>query len=375
MPENNTHSVVILHCITELSIGGAQNALLRLLANLDRQRYQPVVASLFNADGAVAMQIRGLNIPVIDLEMPNKWRLDALWRFYRLLRKLRPAVLHTWMFHANIPGRIIGRIAGVPNIISSERIMGLESKCRLRLNRLTVPLADRVICVSSNVADFARDRIHLPDAKLVVIPNGIDMASFENLPTREEVRAAEALPTDQFILASIGRPRPQKGYDILIDAFGRLAPSYPKAQLLFVGDGPDRPFLQEKANQLGLSERVTFLGDRIDIPRLLPALDIVVLPSRHEGMPNVALEAMAAGLPVVATTVGGIPEVVDRARTGLLVPPENPAELASALCTILENPDLARKMGASGRQRIEENFDIQQTVARTEQLYASLLNP
>ena len=147
-------SIPILHFITELSIGGAQMALLRLLERLDRQRFDIQVACLYNGDGVVAEQIKKMGIPVTDLGMSSKLRLDALGRFYGLLRCFRPAILHTWMFHANIPGRILGRAAGVPVIISSERTMGQEGALRRLSNRWTAGLADRIVCVSQNVADL-----------------------------------------------------------------------------------------------------------------------------------------------------------------------------------------------------------------------------
>lgn len=363
----------VLHFITELSIGGAQVALRRLLANLDRERFDPVVACLYNGDGAVARQIRDLAIPVHDLGMSGQTRLDAFWRFYRLLLRERPHILHTWMFHANVPGRIIGRMAGVPYIISAERTMGQEDRWRRRLNGATAPLADRVLCVSQEMAHFAAQAIGIAAAKLVVIPNGVDPADFADLPDRNRARAAYGLPATASIIGAIGRPRPVKGFNFLLDAFARLAADFPEAHLLFAGDGPDRTKLDVQAARFNLSERVTFLGDQADIPGLLPALDVLAVPSLHEGMPNVALEAMAAGLPVVASAVGGIPEVVTHGVTGLLVAPSDPVALAEALGEVLGNSSMAGAMGQAGRERVRSQFSLAKTVACTEALYGQLL--
>jgi glycosyltransferase involved in cell wall biosynthesis len=153
----------------------------------------------------------------------------------------------------------------------------------------------------------------------------------------------------------------------------QVAQAHPNAQLLFVGDGPDQPALQAQARQLGLEECVTFLGDQLNIPHLLPALDILALPSLHEGMPNVALEAMAASLPVVATAVGGTPEVVVDRKTGILVPSRDPTSLVKALTMLINHPEHAKLRGQAGRQRIETHFNLATTVHRTETLYETLL--
>jgi sugar transferase (PEP-CTERM/EpsH1 system associated) len=362
----------IIHLITELDRGGAQMALYRLLAHGDNGRFHPHVICLYNGDKVVAQQIRQLGIPVTDLGMSAPWRLDALWRLYRLLRRERPSILHTWMFHANIPGRILGKLAGVPIIISSERTMGQEGRVRRLLNRLTGWLPDRIICVSQQVADFAAQEIGLPPAKLTVIRNGIDIDQFTDLPDQQTARAMFGLPVPGKIMAAIGRPRPVKGFSYLLEAFAQIAADQPDLYLLFVGDGPEKRPLQTAAQQLPSANRVIFLGDQQEIPRLLAALDILVLPSLWEGLPNVVLEAMAAGLPVVATAVGGTPELVVEGETGLLVPPRDPATLAEAIVTLLTDPELARRLGENGRQRVTTQFTIQQTVAQTESLYQQL---
>ncbi len=365
--------VPLIHFITELSIGGAQMALLRLLTALDRNLFAPAVVCLYNGDGVIAKNIRALGVPVIDLGMTHKYRLDAFIRLYQMLRREHPAIIHTWMFHANLPGRVVGCLAGVPIIISSERTMGQEGRLRRVLNRGTVSLSDCVICVSQRVADYAAQTIELPQTKLFVIPNGVDLTDFASMPAQEQVRAAFRLPAQALIIGAIGRPRPVKGYGILLDAFSRVAAAHPNAHLVFVGQGPGRPALIAQANRLGFSTRLTFIDDQISIARILPALDLLALPSLWEGMPNVALEAMAASLPVVATTVGGTPEVVVDGETGLLVPPRDPDALAKAILHLLGDPGLRLRMGQAGRERVEKHFAISETVRKTEALYQKLL--
>lgn len=370
----NSGVIPLLHFITELSLGGAQMALWRLLCHLDRTRFSPEVVCLYNGDGAVAQRIRELGIPVTDLHMTNKIRWDRLGHFYTLLRQKRPLILHTWMFHANIPGRVLGRLAGVPIIISSERTMGQEGTVRRLLNRITAPWTSQIICVSQRVADFAIQQIGLPSRKVTVVANGIDLARFTNLPTSQEARRMFGLPAAGMIVGAIGRPRPVKGYDILLEAFAQVASLQENTQLLFVGEGPDRAALEQQTARLGLQERVLFLGDQHKIPHLLPALDLLALPSRHEGMPNVVLEAMAAKVAVVATAVGGTPEVVIDGETGLLVPPGNAGRLAAAIQMLLTDRQQREAMGLAGQERVDRYFNIERTVSRTQEIYESLLH-
>ena len=365
--------VKVFHLITELSIGGAQNALFRLIQNFGDASFEHSVACFFNADGAIAGQIRALGTPVFDLRMDHKYQVDAFGRLLQLLRREKPDILHSWMFHANLPGRILGRLAKIPIIISSERTMGQENSVRHWLNKRSISLVDQVICVSRSVADHAIHEVGLPSDKVVVIPNGIDPAQYQNLPAKEQARKSFGLPIESVIIAAIGRPRPVKGYPFLLKAFARISNSYPQTHLLFVGNGPDRPRLVNQAESLGMRSRVTFLDDIANIPDLLASIDVLVIPSLFEGMPNVALEAMAAELPVVATAVGGTPEVVIDGKTGFLVPPRDTLALSIAIEKLIENPPLRDKMGLAGRRRVESEFSIKKTVHKTKELYVDLL--
>lgn len=370
---NESRLLPLLHLITELNAGGAQSALLRLLSGLDRSRYAPIVACYYNGDGMVAQKIRALDVPVHDLGMRSKWRIDAFARLGALIRRQRPTILHTWMFHANVPGRVLGRALGVPVIIGSERTMGSENRTRYRLNAATARYADAIICVSQNVADFARDTIQLPADKLVVVPNGIDLTSVR------EKRAEGRGPRDQgqgpVELLYLGRLEPVKGVQELIEAAAILAAATPADawRLTLMGDGALRTELSARIAETGLQQRISMLPAQPDALQRLAAYDALVLPSRWEGMPNVAIEAMAAGLPVVATAVGGTPEVVLHGETGLLVPANDPAAFAGAMARIVADGDLRARLGAAGRARVEAHFTIQATVRRTEALYERLL--
>jgi glycosyltransferase involved in cell wall biosynthesis len=300
--------------------------------------------------------------------MRHKVDLFALLRLYRYIRRVNPTILHASLFHANLPGRVLGRVAGVPIIICAERTMGMESEWRYRINRWTIGLVDRVTAVSTNVRDFCVSHIGLPAEKLSVIYNGVELPEGA-FPSTREARAALGLPPDEPIIGTVSRLEPVKGIAILIQALARVD----HVHLAIVGDGPDRAALESLADDLGVADRIHWAGHRRDVPRLLPAFELLVQPSLHEGLPNSILEAMAVGLPVVATAVGGTPEVVVDGVTGLLTPSRDPGVLAKAITTLLRNPDLQRKMGRAGAERVRERFSQEQTVQQTQALYAHLL--
>jgi len=361
-------SVAVLYIITELNTGGAQMALWRLLARLDRLRFSPTVACLYNGDKAVAQAIRALGIEVWDARMCHKGDVAALWRLYRRIYRLRPTILHASLFHANLPGRILGRLAGVPVVICSERTMAMESQWRYRLNRWTIGLVDRVTVVSVLVRDFCIAHIGLPPRKLVLIPNGVELPRAP-LASRQEVRIEVGLPLDAPVAGAVSRLDPVKGVRFLIQALTRLG----GVHLAIAGDGPERAALEALAERLGVAGRVHWLGQRGDVQRLLLAFDLFVQPSLHEGLPNTVLEAMAAGLPVVATGVGGTPEAVVDGVTGLLVRPGDPEPLARAISRLLDDPAARQTMGQAGRERVVQHFTVERMVAQTETLYEQLL--
>jgi glycosyltransferase involved in cell wall biosynthesis len=361
--------VKILQLITELDVGGAEKSLARLLAHLDRDRFVVNVACLYGGSGPVANEIRALGIPVLDLGMSAKWRWDAFWRLYNLLCRERPTILHTWMFHSNIAGRVAGRLAGVPIIISGERTMGMESRWRYWLIRLTDPLTDCVVCVSPQVANFIAQQVGIPRYKISVIPNGIELWRFKSMPSQGQARLELGLPCNQMLLGSVARLDPVKRLDVLFQALV----SMPDIHAVLVGGGSQSAELRALTDRLGLAGRIRFAGQQQNVVPWLAAMDVFVLSSDREGMSNALLEAMAAGLPVVATAVGGNPDVVEDGVTGFLVPPRDPVAMAEALSTLMHDPQLRLRMGLSGRKRVLQHFDAEQVAQQTQTLYERLL--
>jgi glycosyltransferase involved in cell wall biosynthesis len=364
---------LVLHFITELDAGGAQTALYRLLKHTDLTGIKPVVVCLYNGDRLMADRIRQLGVPVIDVQLTAWWRIDALWRLYRLLRRERPSILHCWLFHANFLGRIMGRLARVPIIITSRRNVEIGGAWRERLQRGTVELDDKIIAVCEAARQAEIQRSHVSPDKVVTIYNGIDVAPFA-VSTRQAIRRELGIDADAFLLGVIGRLHRQKGHVYLFQALRQVRPQFADVRLLVVGDCRLRNELVAQAEREGVADVVIFTGARGDIPEILSALDLFVLPSLWEGLPNVVLEAMAAGLPVVATAVGGTPELIINGETGLLVPPQDADSLAQAILHLLANPEQANAMGRAGRMHVQSKFAMSHSTLATHQLYHDLIN-
>ena len=363
--------VKLFYLITELGMGGAERTLLHLLTNLNREHYEPTVTCLFNGDGLVAKAILALDIPVYDIQMRWRGDLGALYRLHQFVRSQNPTILHTSLFHANLSGRISANLAGIPIIINSERTMTMESEWRYKLNRWTISMVDRVVAVSKNVREFCINHIRLPAQKVVVINNGVELPILN--PERKQLaRQLLDLPEDVRLLGAVSRLESVKGIDDLILAFAQVREKY-DAHLVVVGDGTQRAHLESLAHESGVAEWIRWTGFRVDVVELLPAIDLFIQPSHHEGMPNAVLEAMAAGLPVIATDVGGTSEVVDNRKTGLLIPPRNPYVLGETILTLLENPVFMDSMGRESRKRVRQKFSVVEMVGKTEQLYEQLL--
>jgi len=326
--------------------------------------------------GAVADEIEKAGARVINLGAKNKLDFRILFRLHRLLKEHKTDILHSFLFHANMLGRIVGKLAGVPVILSCERTMGMESKHRLLLNPLTAPLADKIITVSEAVREFAIAKIGIRPDKLITIYNGVDLSEFSQSPNSkgtEEAKRELGINPSCMVVGTVGHLEKEKGCEYLLQAAAQVSAQDGNVTFLLVGDGSQRAKLENLAEDLSISSNVIFMGYRTDVPRILSVMDIFVLPSLYEGLPNALLEAMAACRPVVATQVGGIPEVVADGETGILVPQRDPGALARAICVLLEHRERAREMGIAGRKQVEKLFSVEKMIAKTEALYEELV--
>lgn len=363
----------VAYLIDRLQRAGAQAHLGQLVSRLDRGGFEPEVLCLL-AGGPVAdeMRSRGVSVEVLGLgRLYGPRAVAELFRLARRLRERRIDVLHTYLVSANIYGAIAARMARVP-VITSRRDIGFSRNWRLRLveERLINPLVHRVVAVSPAVAELTRREHGIPPGRLVTIENGVDVLVWrpEGQP-RAEARRELGLRDDEVAVGVIGHLSPVKGHADFLEAAARVSAQAPPTRFVLVGDGPLRSELHALAASLGLGDRVVFAGTRADMPRVLSALDVVAVPSHSEGMSNALLEAMAMALPVVATRVGGNPDVVRDGETGRLVAPRNPAELARVLLELVMDRTARDSLGRAARRYVASNLSLSGMVARYEELY------
>ena len=289
-------------------------------------------------------------------------------RLVGFLRRNRIEVAQSFDFYTNLMLIPAARLAGVPAVVGSQRQLGdLLTPMQRRVQSFVFRIADRVVCNSLAAADLLAGE-GVPRTKLAVISNGLPAEAFE--------AAVPALPTEPGVMriGMIARMNERaKNHALFLRAAADVAIQFPLAEFVLVGDGPLRKELEELAQQLDIAPRTRFLGERHDIPSVLAALDVVVSPSRTESLSNTILEAMAAGRPVVASRVGGNPELVRDRETGLLVAPEDERDLANAIETVLGSPELARKWGENAHRIALSNYTLDHARERFEQIYLELL--
>jgi glycosyltransferase involved in cell wall biosynthesis len=352
--------VVLL--LTSFDVGGTERQMVELARRLDPSLFRPHLAC-FHKRGPLLGDIPD-RIPVREFPLRGFARPGALARFAAFVwwcRSIGADVVHTCDLYANIFGLPAAAVAGVPVRIGNRReiLTGDKSAAQLAAQRWAYRAAHAVVANSDAACDqLVREGV--PPDRLHLIANGLDATRF--VPNPEPRSAIRRIVT-------VANLRPEKGHDTLLAAAPRILERYPDATLTFVGDGPQRDHLETLTRALGLTGRVTFLGECRDVVPALTASDLFVLPSRSEAFPNALIEAMAAGLPVVATAVGGIPEVVSDGGNGLLVPPDDTYALADAVLTLMDDPTRAALLGHAARFDVEQNYTIDRMVERFERLY------
>ena len=361
-------------CITELEVGGAERMFVELASRLDRQRFAPRVYVL----GAVPLagrdelvqRLRAADVPTTFLNATRRWqapttvaRLSACWR------RERPALVQSFLFHANLAARVAARAARVPHVICGLRVAEPTRRWRLRIDWATSGLVERYVAVSEDVAEHAVRDGGLPLDKLTVIANGVDLTRF-----------AAAVPIDPSVLgvpvgrrffAFIGRLDAQKRPAWLLRLLAVVFAQLPEHDLVLVGDGPQRAALEQLARDLKLESRVHFCGRRDDVPEVLAAADALVLPSAWEGMPNVVLEAMAAGRPVVACDVTGVRDLLGAADEQI-AHSDDVAGFARRIVEICGPSSDFRRLGDENRRRAG-GFSLERMVAAYERLWSDAL--
>ncbi len=359
----------ILQIIPTLDRSGSEKQLTLLATRLPREQFNVHVCALTRG-GPYEQPLREAGVPVTVLG--KRLRLDplAFWRLERLLAAGSFHIVHTWLFAANSYGRLAARCCGVPALVVSERCADeWKSLAEHLIDRLLIGWTDRIIVNSHGVADYYAKH-GVPAQKLKVIYNGIELEPLRAVE-RVQLRRRLGVPAEAFVLGFVGRLWPQKRVQDLIWVSELLRNVF-DLYTFIVGDGPERRRLEGMVRTLRLQSRIRFLGLRDDVAELLQAIDLFVLPSCYEGLPNAAMEAMWAGLPVVATDIPGTNELVVHGQTGYLVPVGDTMAMAQTIRLLLRDDQLRWRMGQAGHERIRMRFGAERMVQEHVQVYLEL---
>jgi glycosyltransferase involved in cell wall biosynthesis len=361
----------VLYVIWSLEMGGAERIVESLAAGIDRRRFTPVVACL-NHPGRLAASLRQRGVRVIALHKGPGVDWRALRRLATLMRRLRIDVVHAHLWGGNLWGRLAGRLCGVRAIVIQEHgLQPWRGRLHWWLDRRLLGLADRVLFVSERAMRDYRSRTGASAARCVLIPNGIewDARGLDRASARRQL----GWEPDERVIVSIGRLVPEKGHEDLLKALGLLRRQGEAVRVVLIGDGPHRPALMHLQARQGLDGSVVFAGTQDDVAPWLVGADAYVQPSRREALPLALLEAMAAGVPVIATRVGEVERLIRHGREGFLVPPADPAALAGTLLEVLRIPEQARHVAARAQQLVQSQYSRARMLDSVQALYDELL--
>ena len=378
MVRSNAPRRAVLHLLTGRVFGGAEEHALSILTAISEYGFEPCLAAPAPLIAAMEPKLTEAGVKCLPLEFSSRLDVVTGARLLRFIRRENIAILHCHLFIATLFGAAVARMAGVGSVLETCHgpevwRMGRGSRSNFWVDRQIGRLVDKYIAVSHAAERHLVGNKRVPKNKIRVIHNGRDLDRFAPADARRRAATRAALGLgDAPAILTMARLDDQKGHRHLIDALAMIARRRPNLVTLLAGDGPLEQSLQAQCAARGITDRVRFLGYRRDVPELLEAADIVVLPSLYEGLPLAAIEALAAGRPMVATDVDGAPEVVVHEKTGLLVPPANPAALAAAIERLLDDPALASRLARDGRKFVHENFAVQRQIEQTAALYSEL---
>jgi glycosyltransferase involved in cell wall biosynthesis len=346
--------ISVVHVITRLTLGGSSENTLSTMEALERAGYAGTLALGPESEPATVADARRRGcriVPIATLgrEVRPARDVAAVATLWRLFRRARPAIVHTHTSKAGFVGRLAARLAGVPAVIHQPHghvFYGYWGPRRtalfVALERLAARWTDAIVTLTPREVDEHLERGIGRAAQYAVVPSGVPTAALRAAaPSRAAARARLGLAARAFVVAGVGRLVPIKGFDLLVAALPDVLARVPSTQVVLVGDGEERAALQARAAALGVGDRLRITGAVTDVTAHLAAADVLVAPSRNEGMGRVLVEAMALGVPVVGTAVGGIPDVIVDGECGVLVPPEDPPALAEALVDL--GLDVARR--------------------------------
>jgi glycosyltransferase involved in cell wall biosynthesis len=368
--------VRVLQLTSSLGFYGAEQVIMTLITALDRESFDVSLATLEKkrvSSTAIVSAAKAAGIDAVALPCRGWLDWNAIQGLKSLVEEENIEILHCHEPKSRLYGAIVSRMTGIPIVATHHLWTGQNLRTRLveSIDAAVLHDCDKVIAVSSSVAESMR-RVFVSSRQIEVILNGIDLSSFQDeLPT-DELRASLGIPSGLPVIGAVGRLDIQKGHERLIEAARKITDAGQDAFYIIAGEGVERPRLEALVRDLGLSDRVLLPGYQSDIRPYLAMMDVFVLPSRREGTPMALLEAMAMRKPVVATAVGGVPDVLTDGVDGIMLP-ENGAGLGDALLRLLRDPTFARQMARAGRRRVETEFSSSRMAGRYEDVYRRCL--
>lgn len=361
----------ILYVIPSLEVGGTERQLHALVRGLVEEYEVEIVCT--RTEGALADSIREY-AKITTLELGGGWDIRLRSRLHKVIDRLRPAIVHTFMFGFDYPVNRAARDAGVPVLLSSRRQLAEWKKPRhIRLQHKANGLVDRVVANSEAVARFASKQEALDPARISVIPNGIDLTPTLDMAQKTRLREKCGIPANARVVGIVANFSPVKDHGLFVKMAAELARRRPDIHFLMIGDGPLRAFVQGQLALLGLEKRCSVLKNVGDARPLFSLMDMSVLCSHNEGCPNAVMESMAAGIPVIASEVGGIPELIENGRTGYLIDSRDPFEFANAVESLLEDDENRVYMGEAAQARCAKTFSTKRMLDAYRELYTALL--
>lgn len=369
----------ILWMIDGLGHGGAERMTLALMQKFDREEFDLRVCALQVKQGnPVGDELKRIGIPVDLLHIPNLRHPLNLPRIIRYVREHKPHIIHTQLEFANVFGNIAGAVFGIPSAATLHTLGAPQQgsaywRSRIEWTSLRY-FCTRIISVSESASAHHIAHGNLPPKKMVTIYNGIDLKKFQpDGQAGKALRESLNIPANAFVLLTVAFLREPKGIQYMLEALPRILADAPNAHYLIVGEGTYGETLRELAASFGVEKHVTFAGQRNDIPEILQAGDVFVLPTLIDALPTVLIEAMAARKAIVASNVGGVPELVENERNGLLVEPANPLQLAEGCLRLIRQNDVREAMAEAGLQIARSKFDIENQVRTISNLYEELI--
>ncbi|MBS0370663.1 MAG: TIGR03088 family PEP-CTERM/XrtA system glycosyltransferase [Proteobacteria bacterium] len=371
---------LIIHIVYSFDVGGLENGIVNLINRMPVERFRHMIVALAYCSPSFCQRIQRSDVEFVSINKGSGHGFRLYPKIYRMLRQLKPAVVHTRNLAA-LEMVVPAWLAGVPLRLHGEHGWdnsdpdGRSRKYRL-LRKLYSPFVSRYIALSRTIESYLVERVGIEAGRIRRICNGVNADRFVPASTRREISGSPFNDPDLVVFGTVGRQQAVKDQPTLVRAFGMFVrtneEAAKRARLILVGNGPLADSLTELVKSEGLDGLVWMAGERSDVPEIMRGLDVFVLPSQAEGISNTLLEAMASGLPVVATAVGGNPELVVDQQTGLLVPALDPQAMGSGFAALFNDPARARSMGAAGRERVLTNFSMDAMIGNYLALYEGM---